>query len=624
MKPIILNMNEMSDSKEVYNSRPNPFFSIFIYFVLIMLITALIWLYFGQIDVVIKAGGVVRPNAQVGTVINAVAGEVEKINYTDGKQVKKGDILYIINYSKEESEKSVLSETISQKEHELKVLSLYIDSINAEENLIKDFDIEYGVKFDSFLINLRAMELNLGSEDKRLLRELKDLEASLLKNEKELKMYITLKDSVIAGKNLFEGGAEQEIYKNMFHKYMADMENAKISYDKQEQDIKNDMTKESARNLMTFYENAIKGHTLLKDSIEKDTDLFFGNDFEDDVCKNKYEDYLLKINQLEENLASAESFLYEQTILFETDFVSENDYEEAKKAAKRAESAITEYRLAYLLDINVSLEDLQAKQNDAALILNSPYGKEDLLLINSAQKDYYLKKYELDTIVTTEAKITQLEETIEKTKNQITQTNLAIDGKYISDGVFSNVAVFKLNELNQAVNQKKIVQNELLQLNLSLEKTEKQIEYSIVKAQIDGKINITTEFTEGDYLPGGTNVMTIIPERDSRLNANIFVSNKDIAKLERDMSVKYNIHAMPQQDYGVITGRITNISEDLKIDNNNSQGYYLVESEIQDRVYYDAKGNKASLRVGMSFDAQIVVERKKILFYLLEKIDLWD
>lgn len=316
MKPIILNINEMSDSKEVYNSRPNPFFVIFIYLILVMLIIAFVWLYFGQIDVVIKASGIVRPKTHIGTVINAVAGEVEKINYADGKQVKKGDILYIINYSKEESEKSVLNETISQKEHQLKVLSLYIDSVNADENLIKDFDIEYGVKYDSFLINLGAMELSLGSEDKQLLQDLKGLQENLSKSEKELKMYVTLKKSIIAGNNLFENDSEQEIYKNMFHKYMADMENAKITYDKQEQDIKNDMTKESARNLMSFYENSVKGYTLLKESIENDTDLFSENDFDGNIYKSKYGDYLFKMNQLVENLALADKFLYEQTVLF--------------------------------------------------------------------------------------------------------------------------------------------------------------------------------------------------------------------------------------------------------------------------------------------------------------------
>ena len=31
MKPIIVDMKDMSDSTEVYNSRPNPFFVYFIY-----------------------------------------------------------------------------------------------------------------------------------------------------------------------------------------------------------------------------------------------------------------------------------------------------------------------------------------------------------------------------------------------------------------------------------------------------------------------------------------------------------------------------------------------------------------------------------------------------------------
>ena len=54
MKPILMNINEMSDSREVYESKPNLMFAIFIYTFLGILAVALIWSYFGRIDIVVK------------------------------------------------------------------------------------------------------------------------------------------------------------------------------------------------------------------------------------------------------------------------------------------------------------------------------------------------------------------------------------------------------------------------------------------------------------------------------------------------------------------------------------------------------------------------------------------
>ena len=67
MKPIILNMSEMSDSREVYDSKPNRFFAVFIYTILLILVIAIAWSYFGKIDIVVKSEAIIRPNSQIST-----------------------------------------------------------------------------------------------------------------------------------------------------------------------------------------------------------------------------------------------------------------------------------------------------------------------------------------------------------------------------------------------------------------------------------------------------------------------------------------------------------------------------------------------------------------------------
>ena len=52
MKPILLDMNDMSDSREVYESRPHPIFVLFIYLLMVMVAVALLWAALFKIDIV--------------------------------------------------------------------------------------------------------------------------------------------------------------------------------------------------------------------------------------------------------------------------------------------------------------------------------------------------------------------------------------------------------------------------------------------------------------------------------------------------------------------------------------------------------------------------------------------
>jgi len=88
------------------------------------------------------------------------------------------------------------------------------------------------------------------------------------------------------------------------------------------------------------------------------------------------------------------------------------------------------------------------------------------------------------------------------------------------------------------------------------------------------------------------------------------------------MDVRYLIAAMPPQDFGEIKGTITRISPDMLVEA-GAAGYFLVEAQLADRVFYDTRGQGTQLRVGMGFDARVVVDRQSILMFLLEQVNLW-
>jgi len=204
----------------------------------------------------------------------------------------------------------------------------------------------------------------------------------------------------------------------------------------------------------------------------------------------------------------------------------------------------------------------------------------------------------------------------------LTQSRLQQDAIFTIDYQDGNAAMHRLSEINRTLSQINHTEQEITRLTLSLTGIDALINESTVRAPIDGEVTVHTELTQGGFIMSGVQVLSIIPNRDDMLSTNIFISNNDIGQISEGMTVQYDIAAMPRREFGEISGRITRISTDIAIDQ-GMQGYFIVESELEDRVYYDARGNGTELRVGMGFEARIVVEQQRVLFYLLDRLNFW-
>ena len=129
MKGKIMDMREMTLSKEVYDRDPSKFFVFFIYGLLVLLITALTWAYFGRLDIVVRAQGIIRPHAQTAIIISPVSGEVQEAFFYEGQRVYSGDILYTVDTFHLENDRQLLTDQLELLNFELTSLELFLDSI---------------------------------------------------------------------------------------------------------------------------------------------------------------------------------------------------------------------------------------------------------------------------------------------------------------------------------------------------------------------------------------------------------------------------------------------------------------------------------------------------------------
>ena len=96
MKEISINLSEISESREIMESKPYPVVVYFIYLILSILLISFAWMYFSEIDIVVKGTGIIRPVEGVSVVKNKITGKIKEKNLTEGKVVNKGDTLFII------------------------------------------------------------------------------------------------------------------------------------------------------------------------------------------------------------------------------------------------------------------------------------------------------------------------------------------------------------------------------------------------------------------------------------------------------------------------------------------------------------------------------------------------
>jgi len=67
--------------------------------------------------------------------------------------------------------------------------------------------------------------------------------------------------------------------------------------------------------------------------------------------------------------------------------------------------------------------------------------------------------------------------------------------------------------------------------------------------------------------------------------------------------------------------RLTMIGADAIVSPDGMNRYWTARASIENRPLYSRKGEEAKIKVGMLCKGYVIIDSKKILYYLLEKLD---
>lgn len=521
MKPVIHDFHDLSDSREMLERKGNPFPYLLIYLLLTIIIGTLIWTYFGEMDEVVKATGVVRPNDQVSTIMTKTTASAKEVFLKPGQKVKKGDRLLVLEHEDLLIQKEALLREKENAAREKRMLERMAKSVREGKN-------DFSPKEESYF---REYEKYRSDYDK--------LRLELMQQKRELEK------------------AKMQVQKTRMDQEVNDADFTKQA---------NDLQAELAQ-LKKLKEAVLSGKNAFTEA--------------ESPYIQRYIDYEAKKKRLEET-AEERKAQWERSKALGEEYVPKVEMEQQQKAWEQAVRAVGDMQNETILQIQS--EVAEREKNLQALTFNMKRASDPTLSQMEGLLGMQLKE----------------------------------SGSYM-ETMLNKLRTEKLVEINARI---KALEEKERGTEEELKNVEVALQDRTITAPISGTVNLLNEVSAGDIVPAGKEIARIIPESGSEYKVVLSVENKDISAMKVGNKIKYHFLALPYTEYGEIAGRVERVSTDAMVHPETGTSYYVVEASIENKPLVSFKGEAASVKVGMVSEAYVVTESKKILFYLLEKLDL--
>lgn len=145
----------------------------------------------------------------------------------------------------------------------------------------------------------------------------------------------------------------------------------------------------------------------------------------------------------------------------------------------------------------------------------------------------------------------------------------------------------------------------------------------IIQAPVAGRV-AAVQVAEGQRVDPSRPLLVLLP-REAKLQAEVFVPSRAIAFIERGQPVKLRFDALPYQKFGAATGRVSQVSQTTFAPNEVSaplkieEPVYRVVIDLE-RQGMPAFGKEIALQAGMELSADIVLENRQLVEWLLEPV----
>lgn len=162
-------------------------------------------------------------------------------------------------------------------------------------------------------------------------------------------------------------------------------------------------------------------------------------------------------------------------------------------------------------------------------------------------------------------------------------------------------------------------QDELEQLSSDRQQIGEEQDQHIIRAPISGTIQNMKGIYEGSPVSANQALAEISP--DTSLIAECYVPPKDIGLLQEGMEARFQISAYDYNQWGLLTGTIQEISNDVIV--MNDQPVFKVRVSLDQTWLELQNGYRGNLKKGMSLLARFKVTERSLFQLLYDNLDDW-
>ncbi|TDR76018.1 HlyD family secretion protein [Photobacterium lutimaris] len=159
---------------------------------------------------------------------------------------------------------------------------------------------------------------------------------------------------------------------------------------------------------------------------------------------------------------------------------------------------------------------------------------------------------------------------------------------------------------------------------LNAQRIELNNQYEFIKKAPESGIVTAIQPTIGTRISIDTPLLSIIPT-NSPLEIELLLPTKSAGFVQLGDKVNIRFDAFPYQKFGFITGKVSSIDKALILPTDKvlpikvDEAMYRVRVKLE-KQYISAYGKKFPLKVGMIADADIILEKRSLLEWLLDPI----
>lgn len=630
MKGIVIDLKDITDSREMMESEESPKIRWFIYILLAAVVAAVIFAFIFRIDEFSRVNGEIKTQEAASSVISPNNCKLKQILVTEGQTVKEGDVLFLLDSDYAESQKKILEDKLNTYDSDLTNTELLKQSIEENKNLFKnDYeDSKFYYRYEQYKngklltaqeIDNTALTDGLSKEDKE--NSLAVAISSLKDKNDQLSEYNALivcirNNTVYQGRNGDVSAVYNE-YDTSWQKSHLLSEQYRIAYERV-QNAFNDSN--SAESISPSQVEAAKTAADNAFSALNEHKNFYLADIRSEIV-------------ILENKLSADSENEElQNTL--------NEYNSLKNAVQlgtgfsSSDSNVQASYEGFVSRYNELAEDYANKTAEYQRLYNDYTIQSSTLPVTDAdvtkaKNAYDTSVIDLETLKSSyisqiQAKITAIEEEIKTLESN--KKSLEVSLKNVKDmDTYEKLSADKLkNEAVVTVNSEiDALKDNIASLKSQLTEVDETIKNAEIKASVDGTVTLISELSTGDIVQAGSSLCSIIPDGEE-LKVTLYIPENEIAKVKVGQKTEYIIDAIPYNEYGKLTGKILSISADSVSSEASGTKFYIAQASLSANSLKNKEGSVREVRTGMLLEAKSISGSKRVITWLLEKLNFID